>query len=131
MPNDLVVQSLMAVRTGTEGGSEAKAAASQPPPQPERAANPSPFPNPSLRLDSALGLVVLEFRSDTGVVTASIPSQRQLQAYQKWAETHAGPTPFADSAATAAAAVPASDQQPPAPNTPPAKTAPAPSRTSS
>jgi hypothetical protein len=130
MSNDLVVQPLTALRTGTEGGGEAKAAASQPPPQPERAANPSTIPNPSLRLDSALGLVVLEFRSDTGVVTTSIPSQRQLQAYQKWAETHAGPTPFADSAEPAPAAS-ASDLQPPAPNTAPAKRAPAPSRTSS
>jgi hypothetical protein len=130
MPNDLVVQPLTAVRTGTEGSAEAKPAANQPLPQPERAANPSPIPNPSLRLDSALGLVVLEFRSDTGVVTKSIPSQRQLQAYQKWAATHAGPTPFADSAALAPATS-ASDQRPPAPNTAPAKPTPVSSRTSS
>jgi hypothetical protein len=126
MPNDLVVRPLTAVHTGTEGSAEAKPAANQPLPQPERAANPSPIPNPSLRLDSALGLVVLEFRSDTGVVTKSIPSQRQLQAYQKWAETHAGPAPFADSTALAPAAS-ASDQQPLASNTAPAKRAPAPS----
>jgi hypothetical protein len=93
MPNDLVVRPLTAVHTGTEGSAEAKPAANQPLPQPERAANPSPIPNPSLRLDSALGLVVLEFRSDTGVAPAAS----------------------------------ASDQQPLASNTAPAKRAPAPS----
>jgi hypothetical protein len=93
MSNDLAIQPLTAVRTNAEIAGEAKAAASQPPPQPEAAASPSPIPNPTLRLDPALGLVVLEFRSDTGAVTTSIPSQRQLQAYQKWDATHFGPIP--------------------------------------
>lgn len=39
-------------------------------------------PNPTLRLDPALGLVVIEFVSKSGAVTSSIPSQRQLAAYQ-------------------------------------------------
>jgi hypothetical protein len=94
MPNDLAIQSLTAVRTGAEIAGEAKTAASQPPPQqPEPAANSSPIANPSLRLDPVLGIVVLEFRNDAGAVTTSIPSQRQLQAYQKWDATHFGPTP--------------------------------------
>jgi hypothetical protein len=93
MLNDLAIQPLAAVRSNAEVAGEAKAVASQPPLQPEPAASPSPIPNPSLRLDPALGLVVLEFRSDTGAVTTSIPSQRQLQAYQKWDATHFGPTP--------------------------------------
>jgi hypothetical protein len=93
MLNDLAIQPLTAVRANAENAGEAKAATSQPPPQPEPAPNPSPIPNPSLRLDPALGLVVLEFRSDTGAVTSSIPSQRQLQAYQKWDATHFGPIP--------------------------------------
>ena len=93
MPNDLAIQSLTAVRTGAEIVGEAKAAASQPPPQPEPAATSSPIANPSLRLDPALGIVVLEFRNGAGTVTTSIPSQRQLQAYQKWDATHFGPTP--------------------------------------
>jgi hypothetical protein len=79
------------MRTGTEIVGEAKAATIEP--QPDHATSSSPIPNPSLRLDPALGLVVLEFRSDTGAVTKSIPSQRQLQAYQKWDATHFGPTP--------------------------------------
>jgi hypothetical protein len=50
---------------------------------------PSPVPsftNPSLRLDSALGTVVIEFRNDSGTVTRSIPSQQQLDAYKRTGE---------------------------------------------
>lgn len=55
---------------------------------------PSPAqPNPSLQLDPALGLVVIEFLNDSGAVTDSIPSERQLEAYQRWATTHFGPVP--------------------------------------
>jgi hypothetical protein len=39
-------------------------------------------PNPTLRLDPALGLVVIEFVSKSGAVTTSIPTQRELAAYQ-------------------------------------------------
>ena len=93
MPIDLAIQPLTVVRTGAEIVREAKAAASQPPSQPESAATPSPIANPSLRLDPALGIVVLEFRNGAGAVTTSIPSQRQLQAYQRWAQTHSGQAP--------------------------------------
>jgi len=40
------------------------------------------FPNPSLRLDHGLGLVVIEFHDHGGEVTRSIPSQRQIDAYR-------------------------------------------------
>ena len=40
------------------------------------------LPNPSLRLEPALGLVVIEFRNDTGAIETSYPSQRQLAAYR-------------------------------------------------
>jgi hypothetical protein len=39
-------------------------------------------PNPTLRLDPALGLVVIEFLGKGGAVTTSIPTQRELAAYQ-------------------------------------------------
>jgi hypothetical protein len=57
-----------------------------------------PLPNPSLRLDAGLGMVVLEFRDDNGDVTGTIPSQRVLDAYR----THATPVPGSsdDNAAT-------------------------------
>lgn len=38
-------------------------------------------PNPSLRLDPALGLVVLEFRDQSGR-TATLPTERELAAYR-------------------------------------------------
>jgi hypothetical protein len=40
--------------------------------------------NPSMRLDAALGLVVIEFRDSAGSVSTSIPSERQLQAYRQY-----------------------------------------------
>jgi hypothetical protein len=44
------------------------------------AASPG-LPNPSLRLDPALGLVVLEFRDRSGR-TATLPTERELAAYR-------------------------------------------------
>jgi hypothetical protein len=43
-------------------------------------------PSPTLRLDPALGLVVIEFLGKTGAVTSSIPTQQQLQAYRAGTE---------------------------------------------
>ncbi len=45
--------------------------------------NGPPLANPSLHLDLALNLVVLQFFNAAGEVTQSIPSQKQLEAYQK------------------------------------------------
>jgi hypothetical protein len=56
-----------------------------------------PVTNPTLRLDAALGLVVIEFRNQGGTITTSIPSQRQLQEYQRWAATQLGPMPAGNS----------------------------------
>lgn len=42
----------------------------------------APFINPSLCINAALGLVVMQFYNDRGNVTASIPTARQLQAYR-------------------------------------------------
>jgi len=91
MSNDLMVQPVAAGRSAGDAAGEVRLATVQPQPQPDHSANPSPIPNPSLRLDPALGLVVIEFRNHAGVVSRSIPSQRELAAYQKWAMTHAGP----------------------------------------
>jgi hypothetical protein len=93
MSNDLIVQSIAAVRTAGDAASETKIPATQPLPQAEPVTDPSPILNPTLRLDPALGLVVIEFRNDSGAITTSIPSQRQLEAYQKWDVTRIGPTP--------------------------------------
>lgn len=51
------------------------------PPPGEAAAMPL-TPSPSLAIDPALNLVVLEFRDDSGAVVNTIPSARQLAAYR-------------------------------------------------
>lgn len=48
------------------------------------------YPNPSYRLDSSLGIVVMEFRSSGGDVR-SLPTRQQLDAYVRSLES--GPTP--------------------------------------
>lgn len=61
-----------------------------PPPRPTAAptAPPAPAlppigPNPRLRLDPALGVVVMEFLDSAGKVERSAPSEAQLQAYRR------------------------------------------------
>jgi hypothetical protein len=61
--------------------------AGPPPPAAPMAAQtpqaPPPIgPNPRLRLDPALGIVVLEFLDSGGKVERSAPSQAQLEAYR-------------------------------------------------
>jgi hypothetical protein len=50
----------------------------------QRSPAPALMTNPSFQLDAGLGLVVVEFRNDHGVVTTSIPTQQQLEAYRRW-----------------------------------------------
>jgi hypothetical protein len=55
---------------------------------PERDAGAAPppaapvTPNPRLRLDGSLGMVVIEFRDSVGDVANTIPSPRQIAAYR-------------------------------------------------
>jgi hypothetical protein len=77
---------------------------------PQKAATPSPAPsaspssasatqasqvfvNPSFQFDPSVGLLVIEFHDDTGKLTSSIPSQRQLDAYRSHQETPPGQQP--------------------------------------
>jgi hypothetical protein len=46
-------------------------------------------PNPALRMDPELGLVVLEFRDSRGEVAESVPTSRELEAYRRAARTGA------------------------------------------
>ncbi len=72
---------------------------------------PAPaLPNPALRLEPALGLVVLEFRNSAGEVAATIPTRRELEAYRSAART-SGP-------AAAALAAPVQTSNPPAGSSP-------------
>lgn len=54
-----------------------------PPPMTDERPNNTPVFNPRLRLDAALNLVVIEFRTETGEVRDSIPSRRELDAYRR------------------------------------------------
>jgi len=80
MPNELTVTAVSGTASAGESHTEIK---TEPFPQPRQPAVPGqPYVNPSLHLDPALGLVVIEFRDAAGEVTASIPSQRQIDAYR-------------------------------------------------
>jgi hypothetical protein len=43
----------------------------------------APAPDPTLRIDGVLGMVVVEFRGADGRVAASIPTERELAAYRR------------------------------------------------
>jgi hypothetical protein len=51
-------------------------------PQPEPAAPRLLPPNPSLRFDGTLSMLVLEFRDAKGEIARSIPTERELEAYR-------------------------------------------------
>jgi len=97
MPGDIRIQPVSSLPAGSEATAEAKAQgsshASFPSPTVEQPSTMPALANPSLRLDPALGLVVLEFHSDSGAVTTSIPSELQLEAYQRWTQTGIGAPP--------------------------------------
>lgn len=84
MPNELNVKAITGVTGGAENPAEPQPEAPGPATHAPQAQSASPMPNPQLRLDPALGLVVIEFRDASGTVTTSIPSQRQLNAYRMW-----------------------------------------------
>jgi hypothetical protein len=48
------------------------------------------FVNPSYRFDPTVGLVVIEFHNESGDLSNSIPSQRQLEAYRLHRDTLPG-----------------------------------------
>ncbi len=119
MSSEISVQAVAVARSGSDGAIDPRVAtASASPAQAEPASAPSPIINPTLRLDAALGLVVIEFRNDVGTITTSIPSERQIEAYQRWAQTHSGQAPREGAAALRASAAapgqhaPASTVQP-------------------
>lgn len=79
MSNELTIPPVRTTPTTTD-------APKAPPTRPARVEPPTaaakPYVNPSLRLDAELGLVVIEFRGEDGALTATIPSERQIQAYR-------------------------------------------------
>lgn len=93
MSNDLSVPSVIVPVAVAEPAAPAKGSASVGDQLPKATLPSLVEPNPSLQLEPALGLIVIQFRNDAGAVTDSIPSERQLQAYQRWATTQFGPAP--------------------------------------
>lgn len=109
-----VADALPGPRPATGGAVAAAAALSAGaavPPAPDATAA---LPNPMLRLDASLGLVVLEFRNADGTAR-TIPSERELAAYRSAART-AGPgaAPAAEEAPDPGAGDPADGRAPPA-----------------
>jgi hypothetical protein len=43
---------------------------------------PVAVPNPRLRIDGALGVLVIEFRDEAGEVAQSYPNPREIEAYR-------------------------------------------------
>lgn len=82
------------IRDATRGApprpATAEPAAERPPatPLPGAAQRPGlvapgvPMLNPRLRIETELGLVVLEFRDDAGQVRQSLPSPQEIDAYR-------------------------------------------------
>jgi hypothetical protein len=81
------------------------------------AVSPRPYINPSLRLDAALGLVVIEFRDDSGALTSTIPSERQIEAYRAHQEALPGQKPDMPPAAEAVTPATPAPEGPSAPTT--------------
>ncbi len=42
-------------------------------------------PNPSLCIDPALGILIIEFHDDTGKVSSTIPTAAQIDTYRRTA----------------------------------------------
>ncbi len=86
MPNDLTIPRIGVAaaavdvarsRTGVPADKATADGATGQPPAASRV-----LPNPTLRLDPGLAIVVIEFRDGAGGVRSSIPTERQLEAYR-------------------------------------------------
>jgi hypothetical protein len=79
MPNDIAISAISAGTAEREvvGPQQSTSVAT-----PIPAASSPGSPSPTLHLDAALGLVVIEFLGKSGAVTSSIPTPQQLEAYR-------------------------------------------------
>jgi hypothetical protein len=99
MPNDLSIQPAASVSTGNFSVAQVRPTATAAPAG-QTAPTSASSPNPTLALNAALGLVVIEFRNTAGAVVSSIPSQQQLAAYRLWQEAGIGGPPPNDGPGT-------------------------------
>jgi hypothetical protein len=49
------------------------------------------FIKPALKFDPLFGLVIIEFRDQSGNVRKAIPTLHQLETYREWSVTHQDP----------------------------------------
>jgi len=94
MPNELNIRATTPA-PGASGAAPVETQTLAAPAAATPAARSAPYTNPALRLDPALGLVVIEFHDDSGRLSSSIPSQRQLQAYHMHTQSPPGQTSHA------------------------------------
>lgn len=102
MPTDLI---LRAVSTADHSRAAPRPVAAVPGAEAAPAVAAPATPNPRLRLDGSLGMVVLEFRGAGGEVTNTIPSPRAIAAYRAAAISDA-PVPLGVAPRAAAAPEP-------------------------
>lgn len=90
MSNELSIQAALPIRgSGDSTVPYRNVAQAQTP-----AAKPVPlFVNPSFQFDPTVGIVVIDFHDNSGAVTNSIPSQRQLEAYRSHRQALPGEEP--------------------------------------
>jgi hypothetical protein len=79
MPNDWTIAGVGPPAAGAPVADRAQA---KPEARVAPAGSASALPNPTLRLDASLGIVVIEFRNNAGEVANSIPTQQQLEIYR-------------------------------------------------
>lgn len=83
MPSDLSVSAVTIVSPSRVPEESLAAAGSRLQASPRLAPVPQiDHPNPTFSIAPSLGIVVIQFRNQGGEVSLSIPSQRQLDAYE-------------------------------------------------
>ena len=104
MPNDLSIQALAQPNPGSAATAPAKPAVAAAPVE-QTTHTATDAPNPTLALNAALGLVVIEFRNTAGAVVSTIPTTQQIQAYQHWQDSGIGRPPNLGASMTTAGPV--------------------------
>jgi hypothetical protein len=92
MSNDLSIQAKLPILGSGDlaappRGNSAKPVATTPEAKPVKL-----YVNPAMVFDPTVGMVVMEFHDDTGALTNSVPTQRQLAAYRTHQEAPPGQT---------------------------------------
>jgi hypothetical protein len=99
MSNQLSIQSALSALGSADTPPQTRVSTPAPAPTPVTTDTPAPKPvqlfvNPSYRFDPTVGIEVIQFHDNSGDVSSTIPSQRQLAAYRSHQATPPGePSP--------------------------------------